>query len=87
MIELIIEVTKELLEHIDEPCNDEDLLRYIIKQGKPLPEHHGKISDVNKIAREIKEYQDENHIYDDAWDKVMEILDEAETILPATKGE
>ena len=57
MKQVVIEIDDELYANIDEPTNDEDLLRYIIKRGILLPEDHGDLIDFNDIEKVCSQYR------------------------------
>jgi len=55
----------------------------IMRNGTPLPEHHGDLKDVSilkKSLTQVADYTDAKAIWEDD-------VDEAPTIIPATKGD
>ena len=78
-VKLVIELPKELYDQIDKPVNDEDLLRYIIKQGKLLPKDHGRLIDVNDLRFELELNRQLNEVIDN-------IIAQTQTIIAAERS-
>ncbi len=61
MKEVLIKITDELYDALDSP-GDEELYRYMIRQGKVLPKGHGDLKDVSAL--------DAGPVYDDQGQQV-----------------
>lgn len=57
-----------------------------VKNGTPLPEHHGRLIDVNELLDDIGlEDNDENRDCNNGEIITLENIDRISTIIPATK--
>jgi len=81
-IELVIKIPEEMYKNIDEPCNDEDLLRYIIKHGTPLSKGHGRLIDADEFKYNLENFCSRSMAVSPEW-----ILEGAQTIIEADKIE
>lgn len=94
-IELIIKIPEEVKQAFD--CAESNDLKdcyydhngvigNAIKNGRPLPKPHGRISDVGKVEKQILEYMDKHK--DERGDGAYAtlIMLNVETIIPATNA-
>ena len=78
-----------------EKVNELNYYEHLIANGTPLPEHHGRLGDLDALYKEMKNgikagnyedgYEDYEHINN--MDDCLEAVKYAETIIPATKGD
>lgn len=66
-IELVIKIDEELYNYMQKGEYDKHLdkrfdyqIRFAVKDGIPLPKGHGKIGDLGKLIRAMKERNDDN---------------------------
>ena len=85
MKQVVIEIDDELYANINEPTNDEDLLRYIIKRGILLPEDHGDLKDASEL--DILSWQGKSDDFADGVMWAMEQLDTLPVLIPRKKGD
>ena len=103
-MQIVIDIPKELYDYIQTEKYDEHLdkrfdymSRFAIKDGTPLPEHHGDLKDVDEIVKAIEnrvEFLRKNDAVFMRLRKDIDILGcipkircEVPTIILATKGE
>lgn len=93
MREIVIKVSDKLYEYIvkgkdlNEEQNDEMALA--IADGKPLPEHHGRLIDADEVIKNAEKWGKDNpnkYIADRNAD-IVEIIKNEPTILEADKEE
>ena len=99
-IELVIKIPEGVMEYIKN--NDCLAVSYIdevakaIKNGTPLPEHHGDLIDRNELIKQYglenatkygnKGAEQQRHSYSTMMMyEIADMIEDAETIIPATK--
>ena len=88
-MQIVIDIPKEAYELLQTDGVDwlgaEHILDAVAK-GRPLPEHHGRISDVGKVEKRILEYMNKHK--DERGDGAYAalIMLNVETIIPATNA-
>ena len=90
MQKIVIEIPGYVYQNIRNMSGKGTLFEEAIKNGTPLPEHHGRLVDADLIEQEmiIAEGKAEGscHYYiSDVIDRAKEYIIDAETIIPATK--
>lgn len=102
-IELVIKIPKEqysliMQSHRDGVARfvDKEAMMYAIKNGTPLPEHYGRLGDIDVLEEKIlhimegdkrtfnNQITDDGLYYDGVY-AVLKILKQAPAIIPATK--
>jgi hypothetical protein len=79
---VIIEITEEMYNKLDNPIDDDDLMRWIIKNGKVIPDDHGRIVDINDVLVAIV-FSD---LFDDvACGKIKEVLQKTRPLIYETE--
>ena len=99
MKEIVIKLNDEEYEDIiyDEACGLHPLTRAVAK-GVVLPEHHGDLIDRNELLKKYglenatkygnKDAEQQKHSYSTMMMyEIADMVEDAETIIPATKGE
>lgn len=104
MMELVIKIPDEEYRWIKKSDEtvfanvaSKECMLHAIKNGIPLPEHHGRLIDVDETLRElgsyhiggidaIKKYNGEN-TWEDGLHTAWRVIDDAETIIEADEDE
>ena len=104
-MQIVIEIPEELKNKIDNANEDnyrtylwwfETTLYCAIKNGTPLPEHHGDLVDRNELLQQYglenatkygnKDAEQQKHSYSTMMMyEIADMIEDAETIIPATK--
>ena len=86
-MQIVIEIHNQIYENAknDLLCGA-GIITNAIKNGTPLPEHHGRLIDVNELLDDIGlEDNDENRDCNVGEIITLENIDRISTIIPATK--
>lgn len=86
-MQIVIEIHNQIYENAknDLLCGA-GIITNAIKNGTPLPEHHGRLIDVNELLDDIGlEDNDENRDCNNGEIITLENIDRISTIIPATK--
>ena len=87
-MQIVIDIPDGTKHKIDNGFISQVIINHLwdaVKNGTPLPEHHGDLKDVNKIKEEAIDMSQWGS--DTAYGVWVEDIDEAPTIIPATKEE
>lgn len=91
-MQIVIEIDSELFDAIHDgyiESNDHFYVMDAVKNGTPLPEHHGRLVDIDNV--EVVKTLDPKHEYTKGFnagvDHVINAIYNAPTIIPATKEE
>ena len=98
LMQIVIDIPKEMYENaLNNLLCGSTTLCNAIKNGTPLPEEHGRLVDGDSLWNKMSYYSDDGgagvgHLNDDVnpiilRDSAMEVIENAPTIIPATKGE
>ena len=96
-MKIVINIDEELYNYIQTEGYDGHLdrrfdyqIRFAVKNGTPLPEHHGRLGDLDKLEKEMNDYIKSIPLpYHEAERLVllMNHFDDAPTIVEADKAE